>query len=113
MSEIKNEISFEEFSKIDLKVGKILNAEQLEGYKKILKLEIDIGEKKVEIMSGLAKHYTPEDVIGKSVVVCTNLAPRKFGDKTSNGMVLAASNENGKPILLTVIEEAVPGSLIT
>lgn len=113
MTEVKNEITFEEFSKIDLKVGKVLSAEQLDGYKKILKLEIDIGDKKLEIMSGIAKHYMPNEVIGKNVVVCTNLTPRKFGEKTSNGMLLAATNENGKPILLTVFDDTMAGSPIT
>lgn len=113
MDEIKSEITYDEFSKIDLKVGKVLNAEQLEGYKKILKLEVDIGEKKIEIMSGLAKHYVPEDIVGKNVIVCTNLTPRKFGEKTSNGMLLAATNEEGKPILLTVLGDIQAGSQIS
>ncbi|HET6590887.1 MAG TPA: methionine--tRNA ligase [Candidatus Nitrosocosmicus sp.] len=113
MSEIKDEITYDDFSKIDLKVGKVLNAEQLEGYKKILKLEVDIGERKIEIMSGLAKHYVPGEIVGKNVIVCTNLAPRKFGEKTSNGMLLAATNEDGKPIPLTVLSDTRAGSPIT
>jgi|SRR5690349_14150322 methionine--tRNA ligase beta chain len=113
MVEVKTEVTYEEFSKIDLKVGKILNAEQLEGYKKILKLEVDIGEKKIEIMSGLAKHYMPADIVGKNVIVCVNLTPRKFGEKISNGMLLAATNEEGRPILLTVLNDTPPGSPIT
>ncbi|MDF0679662.1 MAG: methionine--tRNA ligase subunit beta [Candidatus Nitrosocosmicus sp.] len=113
MSEIKNKISFDEFSKVELRVGKILSAENMPGYKKILRLVIDLGGEEREIMSGLAKHYQPEEIINKNVVVCTNLEPRKFGDQVSDGMVLAASNENGRPILLTVIEETIPGSHIT
>lgn len=113
MAEVKNEITYDEFSKIDLKVGKVLNAEQLEGYKKILMLEVDIGEKKIEIMSGLAKHYVPSEIIGKNVIICTNLAPRKFGEKTSSGMLLAATNEEGKPILLTVLNDIKAGSPIS
>lgn len=113
MSENKEEISFEEFSKIDLKVGKVLSAEQLEGYKKILRLEVDIGERSVEIMSGLAKHYNSEELVGMNVIVCTNLTPRKFGEKTSNGMLLAATGEENKPVLLTILNDAKPGSPIT
>ena len=111
--ETENKITFEEFSKVELKVGKILSAENLPGYKKILRLTVDLGGEKREIMSGLAKHYLPEDIVNKNVIVCTNLEPRKFGDQVSDGMILAASSENGKPILLTVIEDTIPGTQIT
>jgi tRNA-binding EMAP/Myf-like protein len=62
-------------------------------------------------MSGIAKYYSPKDLINKNVVVCTNLEPKKFGDHISNGMILAAENDN-TPILLTVFEEVPPGSEI-
>ena len=111
--ETENKITFEEFSKVELKVGKILSAENLPGYKKILRLTVDLGGEKREIMSGLAKHYQPEDIVNKNVIVCTNLEPRKFGDQVSDGMILAASSENGRPILLTVVEDTIPGTPIT
>ena len=111
--ETENKITFEEFSKVELKVGKILSAENLPGYKKILRLTVDLGGEKREIMSGLAKHYQPEDIVNKNVIVCTNLEPRKFGDQVSDGMILAASSENGRPILLTVVEDTIPGTQIT
>ena len=113
MTTSKNEISFEEFSKVELKVGRVLSAEILKGYKKILKIIVDFGDEKREIMSGLAKYYTPEEINNKSVIVCTNLAPRKFGEQTSNGMLLAATNEDGRPILLTVLEDIKPGSIVS
>ena len=113
MSETENKITYEEFSKVELKVGKILSAENLPGYKKILRLTVDLGGEKREIMSGLAKHYQPEDIVNKNVIVCTNLEPRKFGDQVSDGMILAASSENGRPILLTVVEDTIPGTPIT
>ncbi len=113
MSEVEHKITFEEFSKVQLKVGRILSAENLPGYKKILRLIVDLGGEKREIMSGLAKHYQPDDIVNKNVIVCTNLEPRNFGDKVSDGMILAASNENGRPILLTVVEDMNPGSQIT
>jgi tRNA-binding protein len=113
MSETENKITFEEFSKVELRVGKILSAENLPGYKKILRLTVDLGGEKREIMSGLAKHYQPEDIVNKNVIVCTNLEPRKFGDEVSDGMILAASSENGRPILLTVVEDTIPGTQIT
>ena len=113
MSETENKITYEEFSKVELKVGKILSAENLPGYNKILRLIIDLGGEKREIMSGLAKHYRPDEIVDKNVVVCTNLEPRKFGDQVSDGMVLAASDESGRPILLTVVEDTNPGCQIT
>ena len=113
MSETENKITYEEFSKVKLKVGKILSAENLPGYNKILRLIIDLGDEEREIMSGIAKHYQPDEIVNKNVVVCTNLKPRKFGNQVSDGMVLAASNENGRPILLTVVEDTNPGSQIT
>lgn len=113
MSETENKITYEEFSKVELKVGKILSAENLPGYNKILRLIIDLGGEEREIMSGLAKHYRPDEIVDKNVVVCTNLEPRKFGDQVSDGMVLAASDESGRPILLTVVEDTNPGCQIT
>ena len=113
MSETENKITYEEFSKVKLKVGKILSAENLPGYNKILRLIIDLGDEEREIMSGIAKHYQPDEIVNKNVVVCTNLEPRKFGEQVSDGMVLAASDESGRPILLTVVENTNPGSQIT
>jgi methionine--tRNA ligase beta chain len=113
MTLTEDKITFEEFSKVQLKVGRIISAENLPGYKKILRLIVNLGGEEREIMSGLAKHYQPDEIVNKNVIVCTNLEPRKFGDKVSDGMVLAASNDNGRPILLTVLEDTNPGSQIT
>ena len=113
MSENEKKITFEEFSKVELKVGRILSAENLPGYKKILRLIVDLGSEQREIMSGLAKHYNPDEIVNKNVIVCTNLEPRKFGDQVSDGMILAASNDNGRPILLTVVEDTKPGCQIS
>ena len=109
MSNEKNTISFTDFEKINLQVGKIINAEKLKGYNRLLKILVDLGNEKREIMSGIAKHYTPEELINKFVIVCTNLEPKKFGEYTSHGMILAAEKDE-KPILLTVYEEVHPGS---
>lgn len=113
MSENERKITFEEFSRVELKVGRVLSAENLPGYNKILRIVVDLGSEKREIMSGLAKHYQPDDIVNKNVIVCTNLVPRKFGDQVSDGMILAASNDNGRPILLTVIEDTNPGCPIS
>ena len=107
-----NTINFQDFKKINLRVGKIINVENLQGYNKILKILVDLGNEKREIMSGIAKNYSSKDLINKYVVVCTNLEPKKFGDHISNGMILATEDGN-RPILLTVFEEVQPGSEIS
>ena len=113
MSENEKKITFEEFSKVELKVGRILSAENLPGYKKILRLIVDLGSEQREIMSDLAKHNNPDEIVNKNVIVCTNLEPRLFGDQVSDGMILAAADNKGKPILLTVLEDTNPGCQIS
>lgn len=100
-----------DFEKIELKIGKILKAEKLVGYNKILKVTVDLGIEKREIMSGISKFYNPDDLTGKYVVVCTNLEPKKFGENTSFGMILAADGLS-KPVLLTVGEDVEPGTSV-
>ena len=109
MEEKNESISFDEFKKVILQTAKIIKAEGLEGYNKILRIQVDLGSEKREIMSGLAKHYSPEELIGKNVIVCTNLEPKRFGENISNGMILAVE-KNNKPILLTSFEDVEPGS---
>lgn len=113
MNETKDLISFEDFKRVELKVGRIINAESLTGYNKILKITVDLGNERRMIVSGLAKHYLPKEIIDKNVIVCTNLEPKKFGENTSNGMVLAATDDNGRPILLTLPEDIKLGSPIS
>jgi methionyl-tRNA synthetase len=79
-----------------LKTGTILNAEKVEKADKLLKLEVDLGTEKRVIVSGIALHYQPEQVIGQQVVVVTNLAPRKMRGIESNGMILMAEDASGK-----------------
>src|ERR671921_2991476 len=111
MNNEKNTISFSEFEKINLQVGKIINVEKLEGYNKILKILVDLGNEKRQIMSGIAKYYSPDELINKFVIVCTNLEPKRIGENASNGMILAASKDK-KPILLTVFEDVDLGSQV-
>ncbi|HUZ57646.1 MAG TPA: methionine--tRNA ligase [Hanamia sp.] len=96
ISEIKPEIVFDDFAKIDLKVGTILSAEKVEKADKLLKLEIDLGFEKRTILSGIAQHFSPEEIIGKQVVVVANLAPRKLRGIESNGMILMAEDKEEK-----------------
>jgi methionyl-tRNA synthetase len=93
---IKPGIVFDDFSKIDLKVGTILSAEKIEKADKLLKLEIDLGFEKRTIVSGIALHFKPEEIINKQVVVVANLAPRKMRGIESNGMILMAEDSDGK-----------------
>lgn len=92
----KATIQFDDFAKIDLKTGVITAAEKVEKADKLLKLQVDMGSETRTIVSGIAMHYQPEDIIGKKVVVVANLAPRKMRGIESNGMILMAEDKSGK-----------------
>jgi len=94
--ELKPIIQFDDFAKIDLKTGTIIAAEKVEKADKLLKLEVDLGFETRTIVSGIALHYTAEEIIGKQVTVVTNLAPRKMKGIESNGMILMAEDQSGK-----------------
>lgn len=105
-------ISIDEFLKVDLRVGTVLSAEEIEGSDKLLKLQVNLGEEAPrQILAGIKKWYKPEDLVGKQVVVVANLESRQMMGFESQGMMLAASCEE-EPILLTVPKEAAPGSKI-
>jgi methionyl-tRNA synthetase len=93
---LKSEIQFDDFAKIDLKVGTIVTAEKVEKADKLLKLSVDLGFETRTIVSGIALHFAPEDIVGKQVVVVANLAPRKMRGIESNGMILMAEDKEGK-----------------
>ncbi len=90
---VKEEISFEDFTKLDIRVGKILTAEKVKKAKKLMELTVDVGFETRTIVSGIAEHFKPEDVIGKKVTVLLNLAPRKIRGVESQGMILMAENQ--------------------
>lgn len=102
----KPEINFDDFSKIDLRIGTILSAEKVEKADKLLKLGVDMGTEKRTIVSGIALHFTPEELIGKQVTVVANLAPRKMRGIESQGMILMAEDLAGKLYLVS------PGQVI-
>jgi methionyl-tRNA synthetase len=105
------QISIDDFVKIDLRVAQILVAERIPKADKLLRLEVDLGYERRQILSGIAEWYTPEELIGRRIVVITNLAPRKMRGLESHGMLLAASaGENAKPILATFTENIPLGS---
>ncbi len=94
-SNSKPEIVYDDFAKLDLKVGTIIAAEKVEKADKLLKLEVDLGTEKRTIVSGIALHFKPEDIVGKQVVVVANLAPRKMRGIESQGMILTAEDKSG------------------
>ncbi|MFH2045166.1 MAG: methionine--tRNA ligase [Pseudomonadota bacterium] len=106
--EIKPEITIDLLSKIDLRVATIVKAEKIKGAKKVLKLEIDLGNTRT-IISGIALSYSPEELIGKQVIVVANLKPAKIMGIVSNGMLLAAIDENGCT-LATLDKKVKPGT---
>jgi methionyl-tRNA synthetase len=105
----KEEITFEDFSKIDVRLGKILSAEKVEKADKLLKLLVDTGIDQRVIVSGIAEHYTPEQIIGKTVQVLMNLAPRKIRGIESNGMILMAEDSEGNLSFMSAEKEFEAG----
>ncbi len=107
---VKPEITFDDFAKIDLRAGTIVSAEKVEKADKLLKLEIDLGFETRTVVSGIAMHYTPEEIVGKEVTVVANLAPRKMRGIESKGMILMATDNNGKLIFVSPLEAGTNGS---
>ncbi len=96
---MKPVISFEDFDKIDLRVGTVVNCEEKEGSEKLLRLTVDFGEEKTRvILSGIKQWYSPDDLKGKQFVFVVNLAPRKMMGEESQGMLLAAEGEKPEPL---------------
>ena len=107
----EDSITIEEFAKIRLRIGKVINAENVQGSKKLLKLSVDMGNERRQVVAGIAAHYRPEEIIGKSVVIVANLKPAKLMGIESQGMVLAASN--GEVLsLISPDKDIPPGSAV-
>lgn len=103
-------ISIKDFQKMDIRVGRVLKAERIPGTEKLIRLEVDIGEERPrQLVAGVADYYTPEELLGKNIVVLANLEAKKIRGVVSNGMLLAA-DVNGRPYILTVDDEVPPGS---
>jgi methionyl-tRNA synthetase len=104
-------IAIEDFSKVDLRVGVVLSAEPVKGADKLLHLKVDIGEAQPRtIVAGIAEAYKPEQMVGRKVVIVANLQPRKLRGITSQGMIVAASLEGGKPVLAGFLEDVPVGA---
>ncbi len=110
--EAKPQIQFEDFAKIELKTGTIIEAEKIEKADKLLKLRVDLGTDVRTIVSGIALHFKPEEIIGKQVSVVTNLAPRKMRGIESQGMILMTEDTDGKLVFVSPVQTVKPGSEI-
>ena len=113
-------MTIDEFQKVDLRIVKILEAERVPGSEKLLKLKVALGDEDRQIIAGIGKVYEPAALIGKEIVVVANLEPRQFTlqydsgqvDLESQGMLLAASGEDGSPVLIMPEKEIEPGAKI-
>lgn len=102
-------ITFDDFKKVELKIARIIEAEDVPGAEKLLKLQIDLGSEKRQIVAGIKKSCQVKDLIGREIVVVVNLEPRMVMGIESNGMLLAASDDSG-PVLLRPDKDVLPGS---
>jgi methionyl-tRNA synthetase len=105
-----NKITIDDFAKIELRVAQVKVAEKVKGADKLLRLEVDLGDEVRQIVAGIAEAYAPETLIGRKVVIVANLAPRKLRGLESNGMIVAASLEGGKPVLAAFLEDVPVGA---
>jgi methionyl-tRNA synthetase len=109
---LKKEIGFDDFDKLDIRVGKVLTAEKMEKSNKLLKLTVDTGVDKRTVLSGIAQHYSPDQIVGKQVTLIVNLAPRKMMGIESQGMILMAEDSNGQLKLVQPSDAVFPGSVV-
>jgi methionyl-tRNA synthetase len=105
-------LSIDEFMKIELRVAKVLSAEKVPNSRKLMKMSVDLGTEQRTLVAGIADAYEPEQLVGRSIAVVANLKPAKLMGIESNGMLLAASPEGGKPLLVTFDEPPAPGTRI-
>jgi len=104
-------ISFDEFQKMDLRIGKIKTAERIEGSDRLIKLRVDVGNESRQIVAGISESYSVVDLINKNIVVLMNLEPKILKGVKSDGMLLAA-DVDGIPVLLTTEKDVPPGTRI-
>ncbi len=111
-------IQFEDYKKLEIRIGKILSAQPVEGSDKLLKLEVDFGvlesgePSKRQILAGIAKHYTLEALVGRQCPFAYNLAPRALMGLESQGMILCPSDSDGNPVIMHPDKEVLPGALV-
>jgi methionyl-tRNA synthetase len=112
-ADVKPTIVYDDFGKLDLRVGKILTAERMPKSDKLLRFKVDLGFEQRTILSGVAKHFDPEALVGRQVTVVVNLAPRKMMGVESHGMILMAEDPDGKLHFINPESGVVPGSKIS
>ncbi|UYQ92010.1 methionine--tRNA ligase [Chitinophaga horti] len=112
-AEKKAEIQYDDFAKLELKAGTIIAAEKVAKADKLLKLTVDLGSEQRTVVSGIAMHYQPEDVVGKQVTLVANLAPRKMRGIESQGMILMAEDKDGRLVFVNPAEAVAPGSNVS
>ena len=105
-------ISIDDFMKVDLRVAKVLAAEKVPNSKKLIKLSVDVGTEQRTLVAGIAEAYEPDALVGRTIVIVFNLKPAKLMGIESNGMVLAASPDGGKPTLVGFDQDVPPGSRV-
>ena len=104
-------IAFKEFERMDIRIGKVINSERIEGRKKLFRLKVDLGSSQNQVVAGGGEFYDPEYFINKKFVVLTNLEPKVIAGTESKGMLLAA-DDKGKPIWLNVPDEVPIGTKV-
>jgi len=109
-SAANEKITIDDFAKVELRVAQVKAAEKVKGADKLLRLEVDLGSEVRQIVAGIAEAYAPETLIGRKVVIVANLAPRKLRGLESNGMIVAASLEGGRPVLASFLEDVPVGA---
>jgi methionyl-tRNA synthetase len=109
---VDNKISIDDFMKVELRTAKVLTAEKVPNSRKLVKLSVDVGAEQRTLVAGIAEAYEPESLVGRTVVIVFNLKPAKLMGIESNGMVLAASPDGGKPTLVAFDQEISPGTRV-
>jgi methionyl-tRNA synthetase len=109
---MEEKITIDDFCKVEMKVARVINCEKVEKSNKLLKFDLDLGNEQRIILSGIAKFYSPDALIGKNLIVVTNLAPRTIAGIESNGMILSAINPDETQLSVLTVEGRNPGDLV-
>lgn len=114
MSDAPDTIQFDDFIKVKLRVGRVLEAAPHPNADKLIVLQVDLGDERRQLCAGIRGHYEPQDLVGRNIVVVANLAPRTMRGQVSQGMLLAASNpDHSEVVLLTLDRDMPPGSSVS
>ncbi|MBN1929901.1 MAG: methionine--tRNA ligase subunit beta, partial [Chlorobiaceae bacterium] len=109
----KPEITFDDFQKVDLRVAKVIACEPVKKANKLLKLQLQVGTEQRQVLSGIAQHFTPEEMVGKNVVLVANLADRTMRGELSQGMILAVEGADGRLFLLEPQGDGINGNSVS